>query len=98
VPPEPVRITRGDGLIPLRDAARLCGVQEGTIRQWISRGYKSRDGKTHYKLPVAAREGRMVYVDPIEVAKADYHTAKRARRDQGYAVQEEAAEPEPVAA
>jgi hypothetical protein len=33
-----VRITRADGLLDTGQAAQLCGVKPGTIRQWASRG------------------------------------------------------------
>jgi len=71
-------ITRDDGLIDRDTAARLCGVTPDTISQWISRGYGPRAAKK--KLPVAAREGRTVLLDPVEVAKADHATKYRARR------------------
>lgn len=75
-----VRITRADGLITRADAALLSGVRPDTVSQWISRGYRLRTGE-HAFLPVAKREGRTVLLDPVEVQKAEYHTAKRARRD-----------------
>jgi hypothetical protein len=77
----PVRITRGDGLITRDMAAELCGVHPDTVSQWISRGYLMRDSKTRRRLPVAKREGGRVLLDPVEVAKAEHHTAKRARRE-----------------
>jgi hypothetical protein len=76
-----LRITRGDGLIDRDQAAELCGVTPDAITQWSTRGYLSRDGQARHKLPVAKREnGRPLY-DPVEVAKADHATSKRARRD-----------------
>jgi hypothetical protein len=74
-----VRITRADGLITRAEAAALCGVRPDTISQWISRGYQTRDGQ-QAKLPVAKREGRTVLLEPVEVQKAEYATAVRARR------------------
>ena len=76
-----MRVTRGDGLITREMAAQLCGVNPDTVSQWISRGYLLRDSKIRVRLPVAKREGRKVLLDPVEVAKAEYHTAKRARRE-----------------
>jgi hypothetical protein len=76
-----VRITRGDGLITREQAAELCKVNPDTITLWATRGYMSRDGKTRCRLPVAKREGRTPLYDPVEVQKAEYATAKRARRD-----------------
>ena len=74
-----MRITRWDGLIDVEQAAALCGVKPVTIRAWINRGYGPKD--TRRKLPVAKREGRYIFLDPIEVAKADHATRKAARRD-----------------
>jgi hypothetical protein len=76
-----VRITRGDGLIDRDQAAELCGVTPDAVTMWATRGYKSRDGKERYWLPVALREGRKPLYDPVEVQKAEYHTRKRGRRD-----------------
>jgi hypothetical protein len=73
-----VRITRGDGLITREQAAELCGVTPGTISQWIGRGYGPKD--SHRRLPVAKRENGRILLDPVEVAKADHATARRARR------------------
>jgi hypothetical protein len=76
-----LRITRGDGLIDRDQAARLCGVSPDAVTLWSTRGYLSRDGKTRYWLPVEKREGRKPLYKPLEVAKADYHTRKRAGRE-----------------
>jgi len=73
-----VRITRWDGLIDVDQAAELCGVKPVTIRAWISRGYGPKDARR--KLPVAKREGRFIYLDVVEVAKADHATKGPARR------------------
>ena len=74
-------ITRGDGLIDRDQAAELAGVTPDAVTLWATRGYKTRDGKQRRFLPVALREGRKPLYDPIEVAKAEYHTRKRGRRD-----------------
>jgi hypothetical protein len=76
-----LRITRGDGLIDRDQAARLCGVSPDAVTLWSTRGYLSRDGKTRYWLSVEKREGRKPLYKPLEVAKADYHTRKRAGRE-----------------
>lgn len=73
-----MRITRWDGLITRQMAADLCGVDPDTISQWISRGYGPKDARR--KLPVAKREGRLILLDPVEVAKADHATKGPARR------------------
>lgn len=82
-----MRITRGDGLIFVDQAAELCGVEAVTVRNWINRGYvviTVTDGKKtkrrHY-LPVAKRENGLILLDPVEVAKAEHATRKAARRD-----------------
>lgn len=73
-------VPRPDGLITREQAAHLCRVTPGAISVWASRGYGPKGKKV--KLPVAKREnGRPLY-DPVEVAKADHATRKRARRDQ----------------
>ena len=74
-----MRITRWDGLIDVEQAAELCGVKPVTIRAWISRGYGPKTARR--MLPVAKREGRFIYLDVVEVAKADHATRKAARRD-----------------
>lgn len=73
-----MRITRSDGLIGIEQAAELCGVAQVTIRNWISRGYGPKNDRR--KLAVAKRENGRILLDPIEVAKADHATSKRARR------------------
>ena len=72
-----LRITRGDGLITIEQAAELCGVQPVTVRNWANRGYGPREARR--KLPVKRENGRLL-VDPIELAKADHATKERARR------------------
>ena len=76
-----MRITRGDGLIDRAQAAALCGVSPDAVTLWSTRGYVSRDGKDRYRLPVAKREGRKPLYEVVEVAKADYHTRRRAGRE-----------------
>lgn len=76
-----LRITRDDGLIDRDQAAQLCGVTPDAVTIWATRGYLSRDGKDRYRLPVAKREGRRPLYEVVEVAKADYHTRRRAGRE-----------------
>ena len=73
-----MHITRWDGLITRGMAAELCGVDPDTISRWISRGYGPKGDRR--KLPIAKREGRFIYLDPVEVAKADHATKGPARR------------------
>ena len=73
-----MRITRWDGLIDVEQAAELCGVKPVTVRAWTQRGYGPKDARR--KLPVAKREGRIILLDPVEVAKADHATKALARR------------------
>jgi len=76
-----VRITRGDGLIDRDQAAELCGVTPDAVTIWATRGYWTRDRSAHFVLPVAKREGRKPFYDPVEVQKAEWHTRRRGRRD-----------------
>lgn len=64
-------VTRGDGLVDIRQAAQLCHVGESTIRAWVSRGHLSKAG--------ADECGRSLF-DPVDLAKAEHKTRKRARR------------------
>ena len=66
-------------LIDVAQAAALCGVSPVTIRSWINRGYRNAAGEL-VKLPVARRDGRLILLDPVDVAKADQATKTRARR------------------
>lgn len=75
-----MRITRADGLITVRQAAELCGVSDITVRGWINRGYWSDVLQSRQFLPVAKREGRTIYLDPVQVRRAEHATARRARR------------------
>jgi hypothetical protein len=74
-----VRSTRADGYLSVDELAALCGVKPITVYQWKDRGYMTRDGSHRVKLPFK-REGRRILIDPVEGAKAEYHTAVRARR------------------
>jgi hypothetical protein len=76
-------VTRADGLIDRDQAAELCGVSPDAVTIWATRGYVVTlpDGtKERRFLPVALREGRSPYYDPVEVAKAERATRKRGRR------------------
>jgi uncharacterized protein YjcR len=75
-----MRITRWDGLISRSEAATMCGVQPVTVTNWIHRGYWSAEHGCRLTLPIAKHEGRRVFLDPREVAKAEHATAARARR------------------
>jgi DNA-binding transcriptional MerR regulator len=66
-----VRITRADGLVDIFDAAALCGVKPGTIRQWVKRGHLAKAGLDE--------RGRSLF-DPVALQKAEYATRERARR------------------
>ena len=76
-----LRITRGDGLIDRDQAAALAGVSADAVTAWAQRGYKTRDGSQRLYLPVAKREGRKPLYSPVEVAKAEWHTRRRGRRE-----------------
>lgn len=69
---------RPDGLIDRGQAAALCGVTPEAITNWTRIGYGPKGAKV--KLPVKRRESGRPLFDPVEVAKADWATAKRARR------------------
>ena len=75
-----MRITRADGLVTRAEAALLADVSTAVVSNWVSRGYWSDVLGRQVFLPVAKREGRKPMFDPIEVAKAEYATRKRARR------------------
>lgn len=78
-----MRITRGDGLIDRDQAAELCGVTPDAVTIWATRGYIAtiNGEKVRTWLPVAKREGRKPLYNPVDVAKAEFHTRKRGRRD-----------------
>lgn len=67
------------GMITVRQAAELCDVTEMTVRNWYNRGWHDED-KSIVKMPIAYRHKGIVYLDPLEVAKAERATAERARR------------------
>lgn len=75
-----VVVARPDGLIPVADAALLSGVDERTVRNWIYRGYYCDVLGARCFLPVAKREGWLILLDPVQVARAEHATARRARR------------------
>lgn len=76
----PEVITPGaDGCIDTIQAAALCGVSPITVRNWINRGWHDADGNVR-KLPIKHRCKGRIRLDPVEVAKADYATARKARR------------------
>ena len=70
---------RADGLITRSQAAQLCGVTPEAITNWVRIGYGPKDDRRW--LPVSRRDhaGRPLF-DPVEVAKAEHATRKRARR------------------
>ena len=83
-----MRITRADGLISVQQAAALCGVEPVTVRNWVLRGYWlrahtrtcGRDCGHRACLQVAKREAGQIWLDPVEVAKAEHATARKAGR------------------
>jgi hypothetical protein len=70
-------VPRADGLLTREQAARLCDVTPEAITNWV-RGYGPKDNRR--RLPVARRENGRPLFDPVEVAKAENATARRARR------------------
>jgi DNA-binding transcriptional MerR regulator len=66
-----MRITRDDGLVDIHQAAQLCQVKEGTIRQWVNRGHLPKAGLDE--------RGRSLF-DPVALQRAEYKTRARARR------------------
>ncbi len=76
----PLVITPNEaGMITVKQAAAMCGVTEMTVRNWYNRGWHDED-RNVVKMPVAYRHKGIVYLDPVEVAKAELATAERARR------------------
>lgn len=69
---------RPDGLVTREQAAALARVTPQAVTNWATTGYKC--GGERVKLPVARRESGRPLFDPIEVAKAEYATRRRARR------------------
>lgn len=79
-----VEITpRPDGLLTREMAARLCDVTPEAITNW-TRGYGPKNNRR--RLPVKRRENGRPLFEPVEVAKAEAATAKRARRGRWSAV------------
>jgi hypothetical protein len=73
-----LKVTRADGRISIKDAAALCGVKEVTVRNWIYRGYGR---KTERRKLTAIRDDNQLWVDPVELARAELATREWARRD-----------------
>ena len=69
---------RPDGLITRAQAAELCRVTPEAITNWTRLGYGRKDDR--HKLPVARREHGRPLFDPVEVAKAEHATARKAGR------------------
>ena len=67
------------GEITVKQAAALCGVEPVTVRNWINRGWHDEGGNV-VKLKIKWRYKGQIMLDPVEVAKADYATARKARR------------------
>lgn len=59
-----------DALWTVEEAADHAKVKPGTIRQWVNRGH----------LKVAERVGGKLRFNPIDVARAEFVTRERARR------------------
>lgn len=64
-----------DGKVTLAQAAALTRRSVKTVWSWTSTGYKDSTG-TRVKLS-KVRRGREMYVDVVELAKADYATDPR---------------------
>jgi predicted DNA-binding transcriptional regulator AlpA len=62
-----------DGLITLEQAAALTGRSRKTVWAWTSAGYRAPDG-TRVKVKVKRRDGWLIMVDPVEIAKAAHAT------------------------
>ena len=71
-----------DGLITVAQAALLTGRSEKTVWAWTKAGYKA-PGGTRVKVPIARRDGWLILLDPVEVAKADHATDPK-RRFRGF--------------
>jgi hypothetical protein len=67
------------GHITVAQAAALCGVDETTVRNWRNRGYMGPGGQRVYLRDAGKWKGQLL-LDPVEVAKAEHATARRARR------------------
>jgi DNA-binding transcriptional MerR regulator len=71
---EMVTITGPDMLVTTREAAELCRVKIDTVRKWVRRGHLDRAGLDENGWPVYRA---------VDVAKAEYATRERARRNVG---------------
>ena len=80
---------RPDGLITREQAAQLCQVTPEAITNWVRLGYGPKDDRRF--LPVARRENGRPLFDPVEVAKAEHATARKAGRARRRATAEAAA-------
>lgn len=60
-------------LLTTAEAAQLCGVNPGTVRQWVNRGHLTPVGR----LPAG---GELMFRQ-IDVARAEARTRRHARRD-----------------
>lgn len=60
----------GDGRISRADAAKLAKVDADTVSAWISRGL----------LTDVRREGRRVWLSPVEVIEVEYKVHERERQ------------------
>jgi hypothetical protein len=65
-----------DGLITVAQAAALTNRSVEAVRSWIRRGYKAADG-SRVKVQVKRRDGWLILVDPVEIAKAAHATDPR---------------------
>ena len=63
------------------EVERLRQAEPDAVTIWATRGYWTRDRSAHFVLPVAKREGRKPFYDPVEVQKAEWHTRRRGRRE-----------------
>lgn len=75
----PVITPNEAGMITVKQAAAMCGVSEITVRNWANRGWHDEDDNI-VKMPIAYKHKGVIYLDPVEVAKAELATAEKARR------------------
>jgi len=68
-------IPTADGLITIAQAAALTGRSQKTIWSWTSKGYVLNG--TRVKVAVKRRDGWMILVDPVDIAKASRATDPR---------------------
>lgn len=69
-----------DGLVTREQAADLCGVTPAAITNWVREGYGPKGSKT--RLRVARRDGPRPLFDPVDLARAELATRRKARRGQ----------------